>query len=234
MKIAISMIALNEAKFIARSVASCTFADYICIVDGGSNDATERLAREACPEGADLVWKVVPWSNHFGNQRQHALHLVPYDADWWLRIDSDERYSQDFIEGIRPTLESLPEDVLAVRIRQTNLTPDEDHYAASHGGWETHPRIFRNMQLPDGRHAYQWVGQVHEYLKWMTDVGLIDIPEEKRVTYGAQVYHYGWLERARREEREDLYSEMPGSGIKKRGDLTERRYVIRELPLGGR
>ncbi len=234
MKLAISLITQNEQNYIGGAVGSCTFADYICVVDGGSEDNTEKVARKACPKGADLIWQMVPWSDHFGNQRQHALHLVPYDADWWLRVDSDERYSQDFIEGIREVLEGLPEEILAVRIRQTNLYPDEEHYAASHGGWETWPRIFRNQQLPDGRHGYQWVGQVHEHLMWLTTEGLIDIPEEKVVTWNAQVYHYGWLEKARREEREDQYAEMPGSGVEKRGDLTERNYVVKELPLGGR
>jgi glycosyltransferase involved in cell wall biosynthesis len=232
MKLSVSMIALNEQDYIGRAVKSCPFADYICIVDGGSEDKTEKVARKACPKGVDLVWQEVPWENDFGRQRQFALYLVPQDTEWWMRIDSDERYSREFVEGIRPMLDSLPPDIVAVRIRQTNLYPDEDHYVANLGGWETWPRIFRYIQDEEGQPIFYWVGKVHEHVAGMTEKGLIDIPEEQIVTWNAQAFHYGWLEKARREEREDLYAEIPGSGVEKRGDLTNREYVIREVPSG--
>src|SRR3972149_4709251 len=103
-----------------------------------------------------------------------------------MRIDSDERYSQEFMEGIRPLLESLPDHILAVKIRQTNLYPTNDHYVANIGGWETHPRIFRHVLDEEGQPIFYWVGQVHERVAALTEKGLGDIPAEQVLTWNAQ------------------------------------------------
>ncbi len=221
MKIVVSMITLNEEQYIQKAVESCEFADDIVIADGGSTDKTYQILSKI--EG---IWIGQPtWANHFGDQRQHSLDLVPNDADWWMRLDSDERYSQSFIKNIRPMLESIPDHIMAIRIRQVNLVQDENHYSARRGGWETHPRIFRNVRLPDGKSAWKWVGQVHEYCRLLTVNGLTD-PET--YTLNLPVIHYGWLNEERRAEREELYTGMKGSGFQA-GSLTQRRHVMREL-----
>ena len=45
MKISVSMITLNEGENIARALSSCTFADEIVVVDGGSTDDTLDILR---------------------------------------------------------------------------------------------------------------------------------------------------------------------------------------------
>lgn len=249
MKLGVSLIALNEANYLQYPMHSCDFADVVALVDGDSSDATIEVsigALAAVNPECMFLHTAVQWNNDFGQQRQNALKLLMHDPsdmpfatlqritmngdeyqppDWWMRIDSDEAYSPAYRRGIRQLLESLPEHILAVRVRQTNLYPDVKHYVANIGGWETHPRIFRTGP------QYQWLGAVHERLVIMTRDGLVDIPEEHIVSWNVDVFHYGWLDKSRRHEREDLYKDIPGSGVTKRGDLAERDYHIRLVPM---
>lgn len=229
MKIAVSMITLNEADYIQRAVHSTRFADYLCVVDGGSNDDTPRLIEEAVPEGVELIMGYRKWDDHFGFQRQAAYDLIPEDTDWWMRLDADEQYSGMLVETARDVLGSLPDEVVAAKIRQTNLFPDEDHYVANLGGFETHARIWRHIRTDTAYH--QWTGQVHEFVQLMSLAGLNQIPLNNTVVWSAQVFHFGWLSLARRQEREVLYSTMPGSGVTKTGDLTDRHFEVRKLPV---
>jgi len=229
-RIAVSMIMRNEEQYIGRSVSSATFADCVCIYDFVSNDDSVWVAKKSRPNGAILYIDQTDWPDDFSKARNLSLGLIPIDRfDWWMRLDADEEYSPDFRSNVVDMLAGLPEHITAVRIRQTNLYPDEWHYAANLGGFETHPRIFRVLR--DGSY-YSWSGQVHEFVKVMGLNGLVHIPQDQIATWGAQVFHYGWLKQSRREEREDLYATMPGSGVTKRGDLTKRKYVVRELPPG--
>jgi glycosyltransferase involved in cell wall biosynthesis len=234
-KIAVSMITLNEERYIRQALASCDFADTVAIVDGGSTDGTHDIIKEfGMPRVRGIV---LPWENHFGNQRQRSLKFVDSDTDWIIRLDADEQFPPVFRQNIRTLLAGLPENIIACRIRQVNLVYDEHTYSAARGGWETWPRIWRNLRLPDGSPAWQWQGQVHEYTKLMTDKGLVECDESRIATLNVPVLHYGWLDRSRREEREALYSKMKGSGFAP-GDLVNRSHVAKELadvyfPKGG-
>lgn len=226
MKIYVSMITLNEQEYIEAAIKSCEFAEKIVIVDGGSEDDTVEVLNNVKISNKLFV-EFYPWENHFGNQRQKALDMVPPDCDWWLRIDSDEVFPELFQWNIVALLESLPEEIVAARIKQLNLLT-ETEYSANRGGWETWPRIFRNIRLLDDSSAWRWTGQVHEHCQLMTRDGLVD--PVKVANLNLTVIHRGWLDGGRRQDREDLYSGIAGSGVTKRGDLTERRHVIREVP----
>jgi glycosyltransferase involved in cell wall biosynthesis len=227
LKIAISMIMLDDHKYIKRAITSCSFADLIVAVDGGSTDGTVPLCVKAANEiRVDCHIEEVPWRKHFAQQRQAALRMVPPEIDWWIRIDSDEVYPPPFIDNIRGMLELVPDDCQCVRIRQNNLIIDESLYSAARGGWETWPRIFRNIRLEDGSPAWNWVDQVHEHCSLMTKKGLID-PDP--LIFNLSVTHHGWLDQERRESRESLYSTMPGSGFEA-GSLTQRTHIVKEMP----
>ena len=233
-RIAINLITLNEGSSEDRvttvkdAILSALWADRVIVVDGGSNDDTHALVEECDgPEGRVIRYDK-KWENHFGDQRQEALGITPDNFDWVVRVDADEICGPGF-STLRATLAKLPPDIWAVRLRQTNLYPDAEHYAANLGGWETWPRIFRR-NLPGGNKIV-WVGQVHESPKVQGPNGTQDIPAERIMDWSAQMIHFGWLSRARREEREDLYATIPGSGITGRGDLTNRDFVVRDTPV---
>jgi len=216
---------LDEERYIEQALDSIRpYADEVVIIGGGSLDNTGSIIEEWAKSHAQnrVKYGIVEWQDHFGNQRQISFEHAT--GDWIMRVDCDEMASRDVRRGIRRVLASLPETCLAVRVRQMNLYPDTEHYAADCGGWETWPRIFRNI---DG---LQWVGQVHEHVTLRKDGELADIPEQNIWNWHVNMKHFGWLHRSRREEREALYMTIPGSGFDKKGDLTERKYVIKDVP----
>jgi glycosyltransferase involved in cell wall biosynthesis len=225
MKIYVSMISLNEEAYMEKALSGCQFAHRVAIVDGGSEDGTLDIIKKT----KKTTVETHVWQDDFGLQRQHSLALVPASADWWIRLDADEVYSKALQTHIKAMLALLPETVLCVRIRQVNLINDELHYSANRGGWETWPRIFRNIRLPSGESAWLWKGPVHEYPQLMTVDGPIDIADGPSiVNWNVTVLHYGWLSEKRRQDREDLYLDIEGSGFKQ-GALTNRIHVIREV-----
>ncbi|MEW6720414.1 MAG: glycosyltransferase, partial [Thermodesulfobacteriota bacterium] len=209
MRISVSMIARNEERNIGRALASCSFADEIVVVDGGSADRTVEILRQ----DPRVVVAAVPWTGHFGDQRQRSLERCA--GDWVIRLDADEAFSDAFERGIRAFLEGLPQDVGACTIRQCNLVGNESFYARAYDDYEATPRIWRN------RPGIRWEKQVHETL-----AGL----EGRIVPIDAYVVHYGFLDRARYAEKGESYAGIPGSGFARREDLVYREYDVQPRP----
>ncbi|MHB1011374.1 MAG: glycosyltransferase [Desulfobacteria bacterium] len=209
MRISVSMIVLNEERNIGRALASCSFADEIVVVDGGSGDlTTEILERDR-----RVVLVRRPWGGHFGDQRQASLDRCT--GDWVIRLDADEAFSEEFERGIRGFLDNLPPDVAAITIRQCNLVGSESFYSKAYDDYEGAPRIWRN------RPEVRWEGHIHEH-----PAGI----EGKVVPIDAYVVHYGFLDWNRYGEKGSFYSEIPGSGFGSREDLVFREYDIQPRP----
>ncbi|MBD3261935.1 MAG: glycosyltransferase [Candidatus Altiarchaeales archaeon] len=230
MKIAACMIALDEEKFIRRVLESLHWVDTIVIVDGGSKDNTMGIVRSMAPS---LSYVELPrqWKDDFSRQRQFANDYIAHYADefdWWFRVDCDEQLPDTWT--LLPTiLQQLPDQIICARIRQNNLIRDEKTYSARRGGWETHPRIFRNLQLPNGSSAWRWQGQVHEYPNLMDENGL-NYPNLSQISQiNLAVTHFGWLDNERRQEREDLYLQIEGSNFSP-GELVNRKHKPKRLP----
>lgn len=87
--VCLNMIVKDEAKVIARSLASTRpFIDAWAIVDTGSSDGTQAVIREAlCGVPGELYER--PWRD-FGTNRTEALELAKGRADYTLIIDADE------------------------------------------------------------------------------------------------------------------------------------------------
>jgi len=89
MKIAISAIALNEAKHVERFMEAITNecgSDWVYVADTGSTDNTVELL-EAC--GANVFnISISPW--RFDDARNAALALLPADIDVVVSLDLDE------------------------------------------------------------------------------------------------------------------------------------------------
>jgi tetratricopeptide (TPR) repeat protein len=82
-----TLIVRDEAEHLLDCLASITrFVDEIVVVDTGSTDATEAVAREA---GATVISR--PWDRHFANARNAAVDVAR--GQWILYIDADERLS---------------------------------------------------------------------------------------------------------------------------------------------
>lgn len=91
-KVALVMIARNEAARIVRALASAAHCvDELVVLDTGSTDATVALARSA---GARVGH--FKWCDDFAAARNAALELA--DADWNVVVDADEWIAEAGIE----------------------------------------------------------------------------------------------------------------------------------------
>ncbi len=213
MRISVSMITLNEARHIGRALSSCTFADEIVVVDGGSTDGTLEIL-----SSFDRVRLVQhPWEGHFGRQRQISLENCT--GDWIVRLDADEVFSEEFERGIRPLLESTPPGVVGYKVRKCNLVGSEDFYAKAHDRYEDTPRIWRNNP------GVRWERHVHEI-----PVGLAG----EIACWDVYIVHYNIIDRERFERKGRFYSNIPGSGFERPEDLYYREYDIQPRPRRSR
>lgn len=148
MKVAVYTIALNEEHFIERWYESAKDADYLLIVDTGSQDNTLFTAQKFGIEIASITVK--PW--RFDNARNAALALLPDDIDYCIALDMDEVLVGDW----RSELERmLGRGVTRPRYQYTWSWKDEEETIPSlqYGGDKIHSRF-----------GYRWKHPVHEVL----------------------------------------------------------------------
>jgi glycosyltransferase involved in cell wall biosynthesis len=93
MKISLCIISLNEEANLRRCLTSVALVvDEIIVVDSGSTDGTEGVAREF---GAR--WVHQDWLG-FVKQKNHVLSLASHD--WILSLDADEALSADLFSEL--------------------------------------------------------------------------------------------------------------------------------------
>jgi glycosyltransferase involved in cell wall biosynthesis len=103
MKISFCLITLNEEANLGRCLRSCAgLADELVVLDSGSTDATENIAREF---GAR--WQHQDWLGYVG-QKNKALALATHE--WIFSLDADEELSPELRDEIRAWKLSEPPD----------------------------------------------------------------------------------------------------------------------------
>ena len=183
----------NEAANLRDCLASVSFAREIVVVDSNSTDDTHAIAQAA---GARVIQFV--WNGNFPRKKNWALENVPWQHEWVLIIDADER--------ITPELEG--------EIRQAVCRADVDGFYINRrfwflDGWINHCGYFPSWNLRLFRHRlgrYEQVeigkdvpsgdNEVHEHI-------LLD----GRVEYlSAPMEHYAFPDIAAFVEKHDRYS----------------------------
>lgn len=141
-KISACIITLNEAEQIRAACESVAWADEIVVVDSGSTDRTQEIAREC---GARVIER--PWPG-FAAQKQFAAEQAAHD--FVFSLDADERVSDELrasIEGLQGKADAeLADGYLIPRrafymgrwIRGGGWYPDRQLrlYRKSKGRWE--------------------------------------------------------------------------------------------------
>jgi glycosyltransferase involved in cell wall biosynthesis len=94
MKISFCLITLNEEENLPRCLKSCAdLADEIVVLDSGSADATEKIARKS---GARFERQ--DWLGYVG-QKNRAISLASHE--WIFSLDADEELSPELRNEIR-------------------------------------------------------------------------------------------------------------------------------------
>lgn len=139
--IGLAMIVKNEEHVLARCLESVKpLIAYWTIVDTGSTDDTEAVARKAL-DGIPGDFVRRPWVD-FAHNRTESLRLARDKADYTLVMDADDILVRNEDE---PPLQVLNKDVYLLRV---------DHHGIIH----------KRAQMVSNRLDWRYEGRVHEYL----------------------------------------------------------------------
>ena len=98
--LSVAIITRNEEANLDRTLGSVAWADEIVVVDSGSNDRTEEIARSFRSRFFLEEWK------GFAAQKNSALEKC--SCDWILSLDADEALSDELAKEIWELLERDP------------------------------------------------------------------------------------------------------------------------------
>ena len=131
--LSVIMITLNAERLLDRVLESVSWAHEIVVVDSGSTDRTEEIARRYTER-----FYVHEWPGE-GVQRQRALDLAT--GDWVLVLDADEVVSPSLRAAIEEVMVHPPGDAA---FKVTYHTYFLGHWFGRRG-WrrEKHIRLFR-------------------------------------------------------------------------------------------
>lgn len=86
------VLTYNEAPNIGRSLEGLSWAKRVVIVDSGSTDATETLARAV----SNVAWYTRPFDSHAA-QWNFAIRATDITTPYVLALDADYRVTREFV-----------------------------------------------------------------------------------------------------------------------------------------
>jgi glycosyltransferase involved in cell wall biosynthesis len=119
----VAIITKNAAIHLAQCLAAVSWADQIVVLDSGSTDETEAIARAA---GAQFT-QSADWPG-FGIQKNRALALL--NTDWILALDADEIVSAELRQAINTAINTAETEVFEIERRSAFC----GHWV-KHSGW---------------------------------------------------------------------------------------------------
>ena len=166
--IEVSMIVKNESAMLSRALETVKEADYITIVDTGSEDSTVEIAKKY----TDRVYTDYKWEDSFAKARNNALQRSV--GDWILVVDADEMLAVPF-DVVREAVKEADKqgaNFLTVKVAGEKRPEQFLHF----------PRLFKNEPTT------KWYGAAHNYLG--SSVGKKEIQtDDITVIYGYSPAH---------------------------------------------
>ncbi|NOI82360.1 glycosyltransferase family 2 protein [Vibrio tubiashii] len=132
--IAAVIITKNEQDSLRDCLESLRWVDEIIIVDSGSTDNTETIAKEY----TEHFYVNTEWPG-FGKQKQLAQSYAT--SDWILAVDADERIDDTLRENILTMLENPPENTV---YNLNELTWVFGRFLKHSGWYYRHVRLYPN------------------------------------------------------------------------------------------
>lgn len=179
LKVSIYAICKNESKFVDKWINSMSEADYIVVLDTGSDDDTyEKLLEYAKQNPKKYIIaqkRYNPW--RFDTPRNDAMMLCPKDTDIYFSTDLDEILEQGWY------------DVLVSKWVKGVSQRGDYTYVWSHMDDGTPGRIFMYNKI----HTKEWIWKypVHELL-WNINTKSEQYGSDVEVNYGNSIilHHY--------------------------------------------
>lgn len=94
--VTVALLTWNEEANLGRTLASLGWAQRVVIVDSGSTDATETIARGFF----NVSWHARRFDD-FGGQWTHAFRQTGITTEYVLALDADMPVSPEFVEELR-------------------------------------------------------------------------------------------------------------------------------------
>jgi glycosyltransferase involved in cell wall biosynthesis len=157
-RISACLITFNEEHNLRRALASLTgMVDEIVVVDSGSTDGTEMIARE---HGAAFYFR--EWSS-YGEQKNFAAECAKHQ--WILSMDADEELSSALQTSLLQWRKSEPEFSVYEVARKTFYL----------GAWINHSGWYPDFQrrLYDREEA-RFSGIIHESVRFVGPPGRLN------------------------------------------------------------
>lgn len=176
------IITLNEERHLARAIISvASVAEEIVVIDSGSTDRTEEIARQ---HGAKFLSRA--WTN-YAEQKNFAAQSAAHD--WILSLDADEELSSPLQSSLLAWKQHAPQF-------QVYEMPRRAWYLGAwirHSGW--YPDFQRRLYRRD---AAQFTGIVHEAVRYPGAIGRLQ----------GDLLHYTIDTFAQHEEKVERYTTL--------------------------
>jgi glycosyltransferase involved in cell wall biosynthesis len=102
-RVSVGIITKNEAASLPDCLRSVARLDDVWVVDSGSSDGTQDIARA---HGANVM--EFRWNGKYPKKKQWTLDEVPFKYAWVLMLDADERVTPQLLSELSATIESDP------------------------------------------------------------------------------------------------------------------------------
>jgi len=231
MNISVLIPIRNEKANIIACLDSVRWADEIVVVDSSSTDGTADIAKS---KGASVVQFL--WNGKFPKKKNWALENVPWNNEWVLILDADERITPELAAEIQRELRQPRADGYFINRRFIFL-----------GKWIRHCGYYPSWNLRLFRHQrgrYETVqttdtasgdNEVHEHVVLNGATAYL----KNDMLHYAYPDIYTWMEKHNRYSNWEAEVEVRGQGAKSEGQsigghLAKRRALrvwSRRLPF---
>jgi glycosyltransferase involved in cell wall biosynthesis len=123
--VSVLILTYNEEVNLRRCLDAVSWCDDVVVLDSGSTDGTEHIAREY---GARFV---IRRFDSFAAQRNYALDHVSFKHNWILHLDADEVVTSSFRDALVDL--SPPDDIRCLRVPFKTIF--FDHWIRHAGMW---------------------------------------------------------------------------------------------------
>ena len=191
-------ISYNEERDLPGFIANLqSWVDEIVIVDDGSTDSTEELAK-AAGQKVNFITSPREDKEYFSHQRNKGIDAAK--SDWLLHMDIDERVTPELAKEILESVQNSEMD--AYRYRRLNFFL---HRPMKGGGWQDW-----NLVHLARREVFRFGGMFHEDC-------IVDTPPERIGQLNSFMWHLNddsYLERMRKS---NLYCQEQAENLQAKG-----------------